>query len=94
MFVGLPPQLLSKKKSMKQDHLKTRWMRGTWLGKDQRTQEHVIAVPVNDVVKIVRARSIRTFARDEDKWNAEAVLEIRGRPRRPQADEGENTEGA
>jgi hypothetical protein len=59
--------------------LAERSIRGVWVGQISRTGEHII---IKDDGDTVRCRTINRVP-EEDRWNADLVMAIKGVPRRP-----------
>ncbi len=71
-----------KRKIAKQEKrvsMKEKWLDGTWLGWDDRTGEHLVAIPSGPVVRV---RSVRPVA-EGSRWSAEAVEKIIATPNEP-----------
>ena len=56
-----------------------RWLEGIWLGKTFSSDEHIVSMMDGSVV---RARAVRAFPEGE-KWSAEAVDLLKGKPSDP-----------
>ena len=59
--------------------LAERSVKGTWIGINARTGEHVIALPSGEAIRV---RTIHRVVGDA-RWSADAVLAVRALPRRP-----------
>ena len=57
------------------------------MGKETRTQESLVALAPHG--QVVKARTVRRLAVESERWSAEAVLAVRGRPRMPFPDDDE-----
>ena len=68
------------KKASRKLSLKSRVIRGIWLGIDPKTGEHRVALLSGGPV--VRARTVIRVP-DSEKWNAEEVMKIVATPRQP-----------
>ena len=67
-------------KTRKKLSLKSKWVFGTWLGLTAKANEHLVALPGGGPV--IRVRTVKRRSEDE-RWNAERVLEVKATPRRP-----------
>ena len=68
-----------KTRSRSGNSTRARWLKGTWVGWDERTGEHVVVLHTGQAVRI---RSVRPVPESE-RWSAEAVRAMRATPHAP-----------
>ena len=68
-----------KTRSRSGNSTRARWLKGTWVGWDERTGEHVVVLHTGQAVRI---RSVRPVPESE-RWSAEAVRAMRATPNVP-----------
>jgi len=77
--VGFGEQVLYKPmKTIKIDKSEARWVKGTWIGIIDHTNEHIIGTEEG----VVKCRSIHPREKDK-KWSVEDMLKIKGTPWKP-----------
>ena len=68
------------KKDSKKRSLKTSWYMGTWVGYDDKSNEHIIVV--KDGGPAIRVRSVRPRP-ESQRWNSKAIEDIIATPDKP-----------
>ena len=80
VYAKLVSKVRAKGRSTRQKKkLAPRSVEATWVGQMGRTGEHIVVGPSGNAM---RCRTIRRVAA-EDRWQAEAILQIEATPRRP-----------